>query len=96
MKVNGAYKKTGNFAVDMVAECIYHYERQKRKLEYIRLHPTLWLQFIIFVIEKIPGYDLSDETVDFDGVKVTKGSILMVDNMYLEVEKVEGKVFLVN
>jgi hypothetical protein len=96
MEVKGAYKRTGNIAVDMVAACIYHYEYYKKKLLYIRLHPDVYKMFIEYVVDKIPMYDLSDETVEFDGVKVTKGSSLMTENMYFEVEKEAPKIFLMN
>lgn len=86
-KKQGPYKPTGILPVDMVAACIFHCERHGKTIEYIRLRKPLWIIFVGFVKEKIPGYDLSDGYVDFDGVKVTEGSSLMVKDLYYELAK---------
>lgn len=80
----GRYKPTGDPIVDMVAACIHHYEVQKRPIEYIRLIPKAYDQLCAFVKSKIPGYDFEDGHVDFDGVKITKGSSLQMKTMYWE------------
>lgn len=80
------YKRTGNLAVDMVASCIDFYARRGKKVAYIRLEKSKWALFIAFVKHAIPGYDLSDGTVDFDGVNVTEGSALQVTALYSELE----------
>ncbi len=95
MKKTGTYKKTGNLAIDIVAGCINHYARFKKPLERIVLHPKLWASFCEFVKAQIPMYDFSDDTVDFDGVKIVKGTTLMIKDMYWEFGKVK-KLEVVN
>lgn len=96
----GAYKMTGNIAVDMVAACINHYARQGRKVKYIRLDFIHWTMFKGFVLEKIPMYDISNGEIEFGedehAVIVTQGSTLMVKAIYWELEPLPKKVFLMN
>lgn len=83
----GAYKLTGNKAVDMVAACIHHYERQGKQVAYIRLDKWHWQHFSHFVLERIPGYDLSNGEIEFEDTIVTPGSSLQIDPMYFELMK---------
>ena len=86
-KKQTGYKRTGNIAVDMVAECIDHNHRWGRKLAYIRLEKSKWILLCAFVKDKIPMYDFSDGTVAFDGVTITQGSTLQVTALYAELFK---------
>lgn len=79
------YKRTGVLAVDMVAACIDWYGRRGKKLQYIRLEKSKWIQFCAYVQSQIPGYDFSDGTVDFDGVEITQGSFIQILPLYAEV-----------
>lgn len=95
-KKKGAYKRTGNRTVDMVAACIMHYQYFKKNLKFIRLQRPYWLEFCAYVQQQIPGYDFSDGTVDFDGVLITEGSALMNKILYVECEKEPAKIILLN
>jgi hypothetical protein len=92
----GAYKPTGNIAVDMVAACIWHFEKQDIKLKAIRLDAIHWTMFTGFILEKIPMYDLTNGEVDFDDVIVTQGSVLQDGPMIYELPKKESKIYLLN
>ncbi|QTE37489.1 hypothetical protein J3L18_00025 [Mucilaginibacter gossypii] len=96
-KKKGPYKQTGNIAVDMVAACINHYEKQGRKVAYIRLDFIHWTMFKGYVLEQIPAYDLSNGEIEFDDVIVTQGSSLQVKPLYHElVADGKPKVYLMN
>lgn len=81
------YKPTGNLAIDVVSGCINHYASFHKKVERVVLHPKMWASFCEFVKAQIPGYDFSDDTIDFDGVIVAKGTSLMIKQMYWELKK---------
>jgi hypothetical protein len=78
------YKPTGNASVDMVAACINHCQRFGKQVASIHLEGRHWLAFTAFVKAQIPGYDLGNGTVDFDGVEVSRGSSLQVKPLYYE------------
>lgn len=95
MSNQGAFKLTGNKAVDMVAACIHHYEKQGKKVAYIRLDKWHWQHFKHFVVGRIPGYDLSNGEIEFEDTIVTPGSSLQIDPMYFELHR-PVKMGLVN
>ena len=81
------YKRTGVLTVDKVAGCIYHYEQQGRPLESVTLDEQHWAIFEGFANKYFKGCVNEDNTVDFDGVIVRKGSRLMSKDMYWDFKK---------
>lgn len=75
------YKPTGVFVVDMVTKCINHYENTFRPVERIVLHPLRYEEFCDFVRKTDPEYVIGD-WIDFDDVKIEKGSSFMNESMY--------------
>ena len=75
------YKPTGIFVVDMVTKCINHYENTFRPVERIVLHPLRYEEFCDFVRKTDPEYVIGD-WIDFDDVKIEKGSSFMNESMY--------------
>ena len=91
------YKPTGNIAVDKVAACINHCARYGKRVAFIRLDFIHWTMFKGFVLEKIPGYDLSNGEIEFEDVIVTQGSSLQTKEMYYELAPEHtAKVFDMN
>lgn len=75
------YKPTGVFVVDLVAKCINHYAGTFRPVERIVLHPLRYEEFCDFVRKTDPEYVIGD-WIDFDDVKIEKGSSFMNESMY--------------
>lgn len=72
------YDKTHNRAIDMVAACVGHYRRFMKPLKTIYLKENLYDLFkkgmeVMMKRETEPG-----ELFEFDGVRIEKGSRLMV------------------
>lgn len=77
------YKKTGVLTVDKVAACIYHYEKQGQPLSKIYLDAQHWAIFSNVATQMAEGC-IDNDTIDFDGVLICKGSKLMTKDMYWE------------
>lgn len=81
MKNINGWEKTGNPAVDMVAECIYQARKRKQPLRNIYLKPSAYLMFIGFLCRKVGEHLILSPTgeviapIEFDGVSIKKGSM---------------------
>lgn len=80
------YKPTNNLAVDMVAACINHAERRRKKVKVIYLKVIYWIMFTDYVKQTAPEYEFTHE-VDFDGTLVRKATIFQPDALYYQLEK---------
>ncbi|MEB0262919.1 hypothetical protein [Mucilaginibacter sp. 10I4] len=81
------YKPTGNIAVDMVASCINNYHVQGATVRVIRLDAIHWTMFKGFVLENLPTFAIEDNEIDFDGVIVTKASVLSNEAISWELKR---------
>lgn len=76
-------QKTGNAAVDMVADQVFYARKFLKPLKSITLSPRAYIIFTDWVKkmnpEVIPG-----QKFEFDGVDVEKGSSLMIKDCILD------------
>ena len=78
--VNG-FEKTGNPAIDMVADCVYEARKRKMPLRNIYLKPSVYLMYIDYLCRKLGEHMLLSPEgeviapIEFDGVSILKGTI---------------------
>jgi hypothetical protein len=73
-------QRTGNPAVDMVADHIYYYRRHLRPVKTITLSPRAFDKFAAFVRRQVPDL-VPGQKFEFDGVMIEKGSPLMIKDL---------------
>ena len=81
MRIKTGYKQTGVMIVDMVCACINHYENTITPINRITLHPIRYKEFCDYVNKVMPEYVI-DGAIDFDDVRITRGSEIMNESMY--------------
>lgn len=81
MRTKKGYKQTGVMIVDMVCACINHYENTITPINRITLHPIRFKEFCDYVNKVMPEYVI-DGAIDFDDVRITRGSEIMNESMY--------------
>lgn len=81
MRIKTGYKQTGVMIVDMVCACINHYENTITPINRITLHPIRFKEFCDYVNKVMPEYVI-DGAIDFDDVRITRGSEIMNESMY--------------
>jgi hypothetical protein len=86
MRKGTGYKPTGVMIVDMVTACINHYEKTITPIERITLHPIRFQEFCDYVNKVMPEYEI-DGAIDFDDVRITRGTELMNESMYYYFKK---------
>jgi hypothetical protein len=80
MKNINKWEKTGNPAVDMVAECVYQARAKKKPLRNIHLKPSVYIMFIDYLCRKVGEHLILSPTgeviapIEFDGISILKGS----------------------
>jgi hypothetical protein len=72
------YETTNNLAADLVAECVAHYRHFHKPLKQITLKPDYYDMFKLWVYRNAKDDFREDQTYQFDGVDIVKGSRLMV------------------
>jgi len=78
------FEKTGNPAVDMVADHIRMYRRCFKPVKCITLSPNAYGRFISWVRDQMKDEYKSGVTYTFDGVNIEKGTSLMIKDLYVE------------
>lgn len=75
------YEKTGNIAIDMVAECMGFYAKRGLEPAKIELKPHYY-DMMRKGIEVLAGKELNfDGGITFEKVPIERGSIMMLDNL---------------
>lgn len=75
-------QRTGNPAVDMVADHVFYYRRILKPIKSIVLSPRCYAKFIEFVKRNMPEFDYSQK-LEFDSVDIEKGSPLMIKDLMI-------------
>jgi hypothetical protein len=87
MKNADTWERTGNIAVDMVANAVYRSRQTMKPLRSIHLRPEAFKKFLEFVLRKAGEENVLGKNgeviapLDFDGVAIKKGSALQADHM---------------
>lgn len=75
-------ERTGNPAVDMVADHVFHYrDKLLKPIKSILLHPRAFRKFEEFVKKNKPDYIQGAAKLEFDSVEIIKGSPLMIKDL---------------
>jgi hypothetical protein len=87
MKNAMTWERTGNIAVDMVADVVYKSRQTMKPLRSIELRPEAYAKFLEFVLKKAGEENVLGKNgeviapLDFDGVAIKKGSSLQPHTM---------------
>ena len=78
------FEKTGNAAVDMVADHIRFHRRSFKAIKKMVLSPNAYGMFLSWVRDNIGDDYKYGQVYKFDGVEIEKGTSLMVKDCYIE------------
>jgi hypothetical protein len=79
-----------NVAVDMIKACIAHYKTYGRRVSVITLNSSYWRIFCEWCKRNRPEF-VFDNAIQFQNIRIEKGSQFMTDRMHVELETVKAE-----
>lgn len=81
---------SGNAVIDTILAAVKHYKKAGRKVSLVTLAPSRWRLFIDGLKRLAPEQNIDGEEVEFNDLKIRKGSVLMTEHYEFKLKPVKA------